>query len=334
MNVAIYSPLIFFALIGFLISLYVAVKKRPGQALICPLRSRCDLVIHSDYSRFLGIPLEILGMAYYGFLVLGYGAAIFLSLSSPDVLFALLILSFVAAIFSLYLTFIQFFVIKELCTWCLTSAVISVTIFAITLSAGSLDVIPILAANHRIILGVHLLGVVLGLGGATITDIFFFKFLKDYKISREEADVLHTLSQVIWFGLALLVLSGIGLYLPEAETLNHSSKFLVKMVAVAVIIINGSLLNLIVSPRLVKISFGEKHHHTAGELHRLHRFAFALGAISITSWYAAFILGLFRSINLSFGKLLAIYLILLVAAVAFSQLAEKRFPRRDLPKTE
>lgn len=133
---------------------------------------------------------------------------------------------------------------------------------------------------------------------------------------------------MIWFALALLVLTGLGLYLPEAEELNQSAKFLVKMIVVAVIIVNGAFLNLLVAPKLVKISFGEKHKHQPGELHRERKIAFALGAISVVSWYSAFILGMLRKLPLEFSSLLLIYLFILGGAIIGSQFMERFFAKQ------
>ena len=134
-------------------------------------------------------------------------------------------------------------------------------------------------------------------------------------------------SEVVWFGLALLVISGIGLYLPEMAHLNESPKFLVKMIVVGVIIVNGVFLNLKISPQLVKISFGGKHK--MGELRGFRKLAFALGAVSLTSWFSAFILGIFRSVPLSFIHLLAIYIIALAIAVSLSQILESHLTRKS-----
>ena len=140
---------------------------------------------------------------------------------------------------------------------------------------------------------------------------------------------MHTLSQVIWFALALLVLTGLGLYLPEAEELNQSAGFLVKMTVVTVLFINGAFLNLLVAPKLVKISFGEKHKHQSDKLRYVRKIAFALGAVSIVSWYSVFILGmLLRKIPLDFLSLLLIYLLLLGGAIVTSQFMERIFAKR------
>ena len=188
--------------------------------------------------------------------------------------------------------------------------------------------VSFLARYHEFIVILHFFGVAIGLGGATIADILFFKFLKDFRISEWEAGTLRTLSQVIWAALAVLVLSGIGLYLPEAQELNQSSKFLVKMAVVSVIIVNGIFLNLLIAPRLVKISFDKKYDHRTGKLYYIRRLAFALGAISLTSWYFAFILGMLRFVSIDFMPLLFIYLGILSGAMVASQILERFFSRR------
>ena len=135
---------------------------------------------------------------------------------------------------------------------------------------------------------------------------------------------------MIWFALALIILTGIGLYLPASELLLDSSKFLVKMIVVAVIVVNGAILNLLISPKLVHISFGGSHEHQSGELHKLKKLAFTLGAISSTSWYSAFILGALRQLPFSFLELLGIYVALVIIAVAGSQIMERMVAKKAL----
>lgn len=321
--------LIFAAFGGFLLAFYIRHKKSSHEKMICPLDSDCDAVIYSEYSRFFGIPVEILGLLYYGLVAVSY--ALFLvipAFASPLVVFSVLAFTTTAFLFSLYLTFIQAFALKQWCAWCLMSAGLCAIIFATALGVSEFGFVSLLGRYHELILIGHFLGVALGLGGATITDIFFFKFLKDFRISEQEAGVMHTLSQMIWFALALLVLTGLGLYLPEAEELNQSAKSLVKMIVVAVIIINGAFLNLFVAPKLVKISFREKREHRSGELHYERKIAFALGAVSMVSWYSAFILGMLRQIPLDFSSLFLIYLLLLGVAIVASQFMERFFVKR------
>ncbi|MDP3731164.1 MAG: vitamin K epoxide reductase family protein [bacterium] len=317
------------ALGGFFLAFYIHRKKTAHRPLVCPLKSNCDAVIHSRYSKFFGIPVELLGMFYYVLVAASY--VIFLKfpeLMPSVVVFGVLFMTSAAFVFSLYLTFIQAFVLKQWCTWCLMSAGLCTVIFVSVLSGSGFGPVSLLAEHKVIVMILHVFGVALGLGGATISDLFFFKFLKNFRISEEEADIMHTLSQVIWFALAIIVLSGLGLYFPKAEILNQSPKFLVKMLIVGVIIANGTLLNLLISPRLVKISFAEKHEHQSGKLHHIRRLAFSLGAVSFVSWYSAFILGMLRSVPISFWQLFGLYSLVLALAITGSQIMERVLVRR------
>ena len=321
---------IFAAFGGFLLAFYIRHKKQSHEKMICPLDSDCDAVIYSQYSKFFGIPVEILGIFYYSLVALSYAVFLVLpELASPLVVFGVLAATTTALLFSLYLTFIQAFSLRQWCTWCLMSAGLCSTIFFAALFGTKIGFLQILEDHRGIILIFHGVGAALGLGAATITDIFFFKFLKDSRISEWEADVMHTLSQFIWFALGVLVITGLGLYLPAAGVLNETPKFLVKVIGVAVLIVNGAFLNLFISPRLIKISFGESHDHQAGELRNIRRLAFALGAVSITSWYVTFLLGTFRKIDMEFGPLILIYLGIVAAGVIISQIVEYIFSRHS-----
>lgn len=326
--------IIFAAFCGFILAFYLHSKKKTEGPMVCPMKGDCSSVIKSEYSSFLGIPVELLGMAYYAVIAVSYGVFLLLpDLSVPIVVFGVLVASTAAVMFSAYLTFIQIGFLKQICTWCLVSAGLCAAIFALALVGSEFSFIELLAQHKTLVLVFHLVGLALGAGGATVGDLFFFRFLKDLRISHREADTLRFMSQVIWVGLAILIISGIGLYLPNMEALNESSKFLVKMTVVGVVTINGAFLNLLVAPTLVHIAFG-KHTHQPGELRHRRRIAFALGAVSFTSWYTALILGAFRSVPLSYLQLLGIYLVVMLGAVGGSQVLEYYLGQKEMPTPE
>lgn len=317
--------IIFAGFVGFSIANYIHHKKSVNEVLACPVRADCETVVQSRFAKFFGIPVEILGMIYYGFIALFYGlVALIPEISVTPVNFFIITVTTAAFLFSVYLTFIQALAIKNWCSWCLVSAALSTIIFITAIFSLPEGLISFLEKTHEVIALIHIMSIAIGVGAATIADIFFFKFLKDLRISQFEADVLKTISEVVWLALGVLVISGLALYLPHSAELLETPKFLVKIIIVAVIIVNGALLNLIVSPKLIHISFGEKHKHEKGELHRLERFALALGAISMISWYSALLLGAISSIALSFIQIFGIYMGLLVVGVIVSQIIERR----------
>lgn len=316
--------IVFAAFAGILLTGYIFHKKRRKERFVCPVGFECDRVIWSEYSTLFGIPLEVLGFLYYLGIAAVYG--VFLAVPGaalPQAVFAVLLVTVFAFLFSMYLTFVQAFALKEWCTWCLTSAGLCTVVFGAAIFGSEYNFVELLGHNRGFLVLLHLVGAALGVGAATITDLLFFNFLKDFRVSEKENEIFRLMSQVIWFALIIIILSGIGLFLPDSERLLASPKFLVKMIVVAVIIVNGAALNIFVAPRMVKICFGGPHEHEEGELHHLRRLSYALGAISLVSWYSAFILGFLDASPLPFLPLLGVYALLVALAVAGSQIMDR-----------
>lgn len=315
---------LFLSFFGFIISFHIYEKKSQGVPLICPAGFDCLAVVSSRFGRFLGVPNYFLGMFYYG-LIAFLSAITIISAGSVGPIFFLFLflLSGTAFLFSLYLLFIQSFVLRQYCLFCLLSAALASGIFLISFSFSS-DIVSVFLKQYRILVLIgHNVGTAIAVGAVTVSDIFFFKFLRDLKISDSEKEILSTLSEIVWFGAGILVLTGFGLYLPFAGAYNLVPKFLVKMVIFLIILINGFVLNLVITPRLTQISFGGRHDHKSGELHTIRRLAFASGAISITSWYSALILGLTKP-PYAFSQIFGIYLLVIGLAIFISQVVELR----------
>ena len=123
-------------LCGFAVARHIYKHKSNNKnPLVCPIRFDCHTVVHSDYSKFFGIPVEILGMFYYGIVFVSYFFLIFLQEAMPVALVNFTIaLSSVAFLFSTYLIGVQIFILKKGCSWCIVSAFISALIFALTVA--------------------------------------------------------------------------------------------------------------------------------------------------------------------------------------------------------
>ncbi|HQV64865.1 MAG TPA: vitamin K epoxide reductase family protein [Candidatus Paceibacterota bacterium] len=326
-----YIVTIIIALIGFMIASMIRHKKKVGQPLVCPIGSDCESVVYSTYSKFLGIDITNLGVAYYGFIAALYGIFIVFAGSLPDYLYVIgFLLSVGAVVFSMYLVIVQTLVIRQWCFWCILSALTSVALLIASGSALGSSLYPFLLEYKTVIVVMHALAAALGVGTVIVTDVFFMKFLKDYKISASEADILDTLSQVVWFALGLLILTGVALFLPTSAEYLAKTKFVAKVVILGVVIVNGIMLNLFVAPKLVKISFGEEGQDYPHELHHLRKFAFAFGGVSIVSWISTFILGSLRSLPISVLGILLIYLFLVLTAVIGSQIFEYKLVRHKI----
>lgn len=110
--------------------LYTYVAKAP---IVC-LDSGCEIVRASSYSYFLGLPLPAYGLVMYVFIII----LSFLITTLEKIVHHHLAnkLIFAAAaigvLTSAYLTYLEAFVIKAYCTWCVTSAIVIVVIFILS----------------------------------------------------------------------------------------------------------------------------------------------------------------------------------------------------------
>lgn len=118
---------------GFIVAHHIYKHKKAKVPLICPVGFDCNFVVHSDYSEFMHVPLEIFGMIYYAFIFISYLFFIFMPEAvSVFLVNFMIIVSFVAFLFSVYLICVQIFILKKGCSWCIVSAVISISIFILT----------------------------------------------------------------------------------------------------------------------------------------------------------------------------------------------------------
>lgn len=123
--------------LGLIISLYVWYSQRSGKPIACWTRD-CDRIIRSPYSRLLGIHNSAIGFWVFLFIFFmtllpheGINSRPYLA---SFLFVALILLSFIGTLVSLYLTYIQLFVLKGICNWCITSAVLILTIFILTMT--------------------------------------------------------------------------------------------------------------------------------------------------------------------------------------------------------
>jgi len=116
------------AISGFAIAFYINRKKTKKEKLVCVIGQDCDKVVNSRYAAIFGVDNQILGMIYY-FLVAIFSATLISGAVWPEFIrFSFRIISAGAAVFSFGLIFVQAFILKEWCEWCLGSALISLLI--------------------------------------------------------------------------------------------------------------------------------------------------------------------------------------------------------------
>jgi uncharacterized membrane protein len=123
------------ALLGLIVATYLSLWKVGAiGTLACGTGGGCEAVQTSPYADLLGIPVAFYGVG--GYLAL-LGTALaglqppWVRRQSPTV--ALVAMSGLGVAFSVYLTYLEAFVIHAWCRWCVASAVIVTGIFVVSL---------------------------------------------------------------------------------------------------------------------------------------------------------------------------------------------------------
>ena len=120
----LWAPVVFSGL-GIFVSGYLVAKRFTGGSLACTRWAQCDVVNNSVYSQFFGVPVSVIGLAGY-LLLLGLALAALWTQgrTQRQLLLLGLILSLGGVGFSIYLTYLEIYVIEALCAWCVASAII------------------------------------------------------------------------------------------------------------------------------------------------------------------------------------------------------------------
>jgi len=122
------------SLIGLGDAIYLTVQHITGASLRCTIISGCSEVLSSPYAQVGPVPLAALGAAAY-FVV--FSLAILAAFRYPVVKLLLKILVALMFLMTLWLLYLQAFVIRHFCQYCLLSAAVT-TALAILLAVTSL----------------------------------------------------------------------------------------------------------------------------------------------------------------------------------------------------
>lgn len=145
---------------------------------------------------------------------------------------------------------------------------------------------------YLLLVTAHIFGAILGVGGITFAEIFYFKSAKDNIINETESSFLKTTYFVLRIGTILLVLSGFGFLVYYrfigSEELLYNSQLWTKLTIVIVIALNAVLLQAKKMP------------------------AWLGSPISLVSWYATMLLGIFRNVEMSYLQAMTIYMVMII----------------------
>lgn len=116
----------FLAAFGIGVAAYIAIAEADGGAPACLAGSGgCETVAASSHSELAGASVALIGVFGYALLL---AAALVRGDSARMAGFGLGLIGFG---YSVYLTFLELFVIDAICQWCVVSAVLMTALFAV-----------------------------------------------------------------------------------------------------------------------------------------------------------------------------------------------------------
>jgi uncharacterized membrane protein len=130
------TPLL--GLAGLGVAVYLAHVEVRGIEAVCGPVGDCNTVQQSEYARLFGVlPIGVLGLVGFAAIVVAWGVRRWGGgPASSWAAIALLAMTGFGTLFSIYLTFLEPFVIGATCLWCLSSAVIMTTLHGLAHAPG------------------------------------------------------------------------------------------------------------------------------------------------------------------------------------------------------
>lgn len=121
------------AAFGLAVSVYLTVVHYTSAPIICLATSGCESVNQSVYAELAGIPIALLGAgAYLAMLAVAFAEKP--RLLSPNTVTTILFgISLSGTLYSAYLTYVELFVLRAICSWCVLSALAMTAIFVLVL---------------------------------------------------------------------------------------------------------------------------------------------------------------------------------------------------------
>jgi uncharacterized membrane protein len=139
------------ALLGLGVAGYLAYVETQRVTAVCGPVGDCNTVQQSAYAWLLGlIPIGVLGLVGYAAILIAWAVAHYGNGQLAGLAWlALFVMTLCGTLFSMYLTFLEPFVIGATCAWCLTSAMIMTALLALTATPGKRAISVLLPGRMR-----------------------------------------------------------------------------------------------------------------------------------------------------------------------------------------
>jgi uncharacterized membrane protein len=134
MDKKLYWTSVGLATLGVLVSIYMTIYKFTSNNAMCLGSGDCSTVNASPYSMVYGVPVAFIGVLGYsailGLLLLNNRLGEFLEQNGTLLVFGLALTGFA---FTLYLVYLEIFVLRAFCPFCVTSQITMTILFFISI---------------------------------------------------------------------------------------------------------------------------------------------------------------------------------------------------------
>ncbi|MER3570112.1 MAG: hypothetical protein C4348_00645 [Patescibacteria group bacterium] len=125
-----FKIILFLSILNLIVSSYLFYLDLKKEVPFCLINSGCEFIFQSKYSRIFNIPIAFLGIVY--FLILLIFSFLIFKGKNYLIKFFKIIITF-GFLFALYLIYLQFFVIKSFCQYCLVVDFSTIIMFFLSL---------------------------------------------------------------------------------------------------------------------------------------------------------------------------------------------------------
>lgn len=124
--------MILISFIGFFDATFLTIQHYRDGILPCVVFEGCEQVTTSKYSTIGNIPISLFGMIYY--LIILISTIIYFDNKNKKAFLLIGYFPVVGFVISMFLLYLQLFIIKALCTYCLVSIISSTILFVLGLN--------------------------------------------------------------------------------------------------------------------------------------------------------------------------------------------------------
>lgn len=167
---------------------------------------------------------------------------------------------------------------------------------------------------HEIYLSIFSIGLALAAGSALLSNVLFADSIRDNTISKDEYRLLRQSRTVVWFGILLYALAGIGLFTLSAEAMLGLGIFYASMVIVALMLGNALIFHYYYLPK-IKGRIGKTLCDTDTKSTSSYLIACLIlsESISVVSWLFLILHHALYRLPVSFAAVMTLFLIALLA---------------------